>query len=145
MDRINILDPKTNIGNPNEYGVKAKLQVDISDPFSASWAKLEISADHVIGYMDYDTYTIKIYDHASNKEMNMKNEEKKYYFEPIGQRDHLSAKSAVNNVSNQAEMIFHINMWSDSIRNAVHKFISNDLKQGTVNINIVISFIIQQH
>jgi len=95
MDRINILDPKTNIGNPNEYGVKAKLQVDISDLFSASWAKLEISADHVIGYMDYDTYTIKIYDHASNKEMNMKNEEKKYYFEPIGQIDHLSAKRAI--------------------------------------------------
>ena len=53
-----------------------------SDISSSSWAKLEIS-DRVIGYMDYDTYTVKIYDHASNKDMNKKSEEKKYYFEPI--------------------------------------------------------------
>jgi len=136
MDRIKILESKTNTEDPNEYRAKVKRQADIKNSSFASWAKLEIS-DHVIGYMDYDTCTIKIYDHASNRDINIKNEEKKYYFEPIGQLDHFSAKSAFNNISNKAEMIFHVNMWSDSIRNAVHKFISDDLKRGPVNINLV--------
>ena len=87
--------------------------------------------------MDYDTYTVKIYDHASNKKMDVKTEDKKYYFEPIGQLNHLSAQSAFNNISKKPEMTFNVNMWSDTVRNAVHKFISDDLKLGPVNINLV--------
>jgi len=119
----------------NGIGTKVKRQVDIPDT-SASWAKLEIS-DDVIGYMDYDTYTVKIYDHASNKDVNKKSEEKKYYFEPFGQLDHQSAKSFFNNISEKAEMTFNVNMWNDNLRNAVHRFLSDNLKLGPVNINLV--------
>jgi len=123
-----------------QKGIKARIKRQANsdgDTYSASWAKLEIS-DHVIGYMDYDIYTVKIYDHASNnKDLNVKNEDKKYYFEPIGQLDHRTAKSAYNNISKKAEMTFNVNMWSDIIRNSVHKFIADDLKRGPVNINLV--------
>jgi len=121
----------------NRFGARIKRQRNSDgDTSSTSWAKLEIS-DHVIGYMDYDIYTVKIYDHASNKDVNVRNEEKKYYFEPIGQLDHRSAKSVFNNISKKAEMTFNVNMWSDSIRSSVHKFIADDLKRGPVNINLV--------
>ncbi len=113
-----------------------KREVDVKDTSSASWVKLEIS-DRVIGYMDYDTYTIKIYDHSSNKDIHVKNEDKKYYFEPVSQLNQLSAQSYFNNISRKPEMTFNVNMWSDTVRNAVHKFISDDLKLGPVNINLV--------
>ena len=124
--------------NAKTATIKPQLKSTAADVSYASWPKLEIS-DKVIGYMDYDTYTVKIYDHASNKDENIKKEEKKYYFEPIGQLDHLSAKSDFNNVSavKTPEMVFKVNMWSDTIRNEVHKFISEGLQLSPVNINLV--------
>jgi len=134
---LSIGESKNTKERKNGAGSRIRRQANADgETSSASWAKLEIS-DHVIGYMDYDSYTVKIYDHASNKNPNIKNEEKKYYFEPIGQLDHRTAKSAFNNISKKAEMTFNVNMWSDSIRNAVHKFITDDLKLGPVNINLV--------
>jgi len=116
--------------------VTSKPESTVTDISSTSWAKLEIS-DRVIGYMDYDTYTVKIFEHNSNKGVNMTNEKKKYYFEPIGQLNHLSAESTFNNVSKKYEMTFNINMWDDTVRDAVHKFISDDMKMGPVNKNLV--------
>lgn len=82
----------------NGIGTRKKRQIADGVTSSGSWTMLEIS-DRVIGNMDYDNYGIKIYDHVSNKDANKKNIEKKYFFEPIGQLDHHSAKSAFNNFS----------------------------------------------
>lgn len=111
-------------------------QTNPLDTFSTSWEKLEIS-NRVIGEMNYNTFTVKIYGHATNNDFNKKNEEKKYYFEPIGQLDHQSAESAFNNVSKKYEMSFNVNMWDDTVRDAVHKFISDDLHLGPVNKHLV--------
>ena len=111
-------------------------QTNPADLSSTSWAKLEIS-NRVIGEMNYNTYTVKIYGHSSNKDVNLPNQKKKYYFEPIGQLNHKSAKSTFNNVSKKYEMTFDVNMWDDTIRDAVHKFISDDLDLGPVNKHLV--------
>jgi len=114
----------------------AEKNTNPADTSSSSWEKLEIS-NRVVGEMNYNTYTIKIYGHASNNDVNKKNERKKYYFEPICQLDHFSAESAFNNVSKKYEMSFNVNMWDDTIRDAVHTFISDDLDLGPVNKHLV--------
>ncbi len=106
------------------------------DDSSSSWAKLEVS-DHVIGHMDSGNFSTKIYDHASNKDSNTKKEDKKYFFEPLGLLDHLSAKSVLNRNSKKNEMIFEVIMWDVNMRNAVHDFISNGIKRAPVNIELV--------
>lgn len=136
FDGISIKRSSRSVKNSAAAKTTIKPQVKSFAGNPSSWAKLEIS-DVVIGSMDYDTYQVKIYNHASNKDVDMNNVEKKYYFEPIGQLDHLSAKSNFNNVSKTAEMTFKINMWTDQIRADVHKFLSDDLKLGPVNINLV--------
>jgi len=139
---INQTTNTTSFGIANKRTVRAvpsesaEMKTNHTDTTSTSWAKLEIS-DRVIGYMDYDTYTVKIFDHALNKDVNMKNEKKKYYFEPIGQLNHLSAESSYNNVSKKYEMTFNVNMWDDAVRDAVYKFISEDMELGPVNKNFV--------
>lgn len=119
LESSKIISPKTFTEKQNDTLGRVKRQVDVKDTFpSTSWMKLEI-LDRVIGYMDYETYTIKIYDHTPIKEIHLKNEDKKYYFEPIGQLNQLSAQSAFNNISRKPEMTFNVNMWSDTVRNAV--------------------------
>ena len=101
-----------------------------------SWWQIEVF-DETVGRMDYCNYALKIYDHALNKDVNLKNEERKFYFEPVVQLNHLSARSYFNNNSQKPEMTFQVNMWSDSVRNRVHKFLSEDLNFGPLNIKSV--------
>ena len=123
---------------PDEQQVKPQqpAAANNADGSSESWAKLQVS-DDVIGTMDYDSYSIKIYGHAKNKDIATKNEDKKYYFEPIGQLNHRSAQSAFNNITKKAEMTFNVNMWSDAVRSKAHRFLSKKLKLDPVNKNLV--------
>ena len=93
----------------------------------SSWAKLQVS-DNVLATMDYDNYALKIFPHAINKDLTTKNEDKKYYFEPIGQLNHLSASAKLNPVSGKAETSFRVEMWNDDVRTAVYNFLAKNPK-----------------
>ena len=131
-----VMEPITrnqqNVSKPIKRSVRSTTFQDES----SSWSKFQIS-DDVIGTMDYDRYSIKIYGHTKNKDNTTKNEDKKYYFEPTGQLIHRSARSIYNNITKMAEMNFYVNMWSDDVRTKVHRFISDDLKLGPVNKDLV--------
>ena len=89
----------------------------------SSWSKLEISPVE-LGSMPYSNYAINVYGHSSNNLQTTTNNKKKFYYTPVARLDHLSATSSFNNVTQQAEMRFRVEMWNDPVQKEVVKFTS---------------------
>ncbi|EFX79641.1 hypothetical protein DAPPUDRAFT_244756 [Daphnia pulex] len=85
---------------------------------SSSWAKLQISPD-TLSSMEYGNFLIEIYEHANNHKATTTASEKKYFYSPLALLDHTSAVSVYNNVTNQPEMRFRVEMWNDKVQNEV--------------------------
>ena len=89
----------------------------------SSWSKLEISPVE-LGSMPYSNYAINIYGHSSNNLASTTNDKKKFYYTPVARLDHSSATSSFNNVTQQPEMRFRVEMWNDAVQKEVVKFTS---------------------
>jgi hypothetical protein len=97
---------------------------DTSPP--SSWAKLQISPN-TLGSMEFGLYSINVYEHASNHNPTTPKDRYMYYFAPISLLNHKSASSFLNNVTNQAEMRFHIYFWNAELKSRVVKFVSHQV------------------
>ena len=89
---------------------------------NSSWAKLQISPDSLC-LMPYKNFRVNIYEHAYNQKSTTLSTRRKYYYAPIALLDHKSAVSDFNNVTNQAEMRFRIEMWNDQVENEVVNYL----------------------
>jgi hypothetical protein len=85
---------------------------------SSNWAKLQISPN-IVGSVPYGNFRINVYEHSANQRNAISNENaaadnknnlKKFYYAPISLLDHASAVSSFNNVTQQAEMRFRVEM-----------------------------------
>ena len=101
-----------------------------------SWSKLEISPVE-LGSMAYSNYAINVYGHSFNNLASTTNDKKKFYYTPVARLDHLSASSSFNNVTQQAEMRFRVEMWNDAVQNEVFKFTSALVKDPSLQSNQV--------
>ena len=95
---------------------------DNSTDSNSSWAKLQISPDSLCS-MPYGSFRVNIYEHAYNQKSTTLPTRRKYYYAPIALLDHKSAVSDFNNVTNQAEMRFRIEMWNDQVENEVVNYL----------------------
>jgi len=82
----------------------------------------------------YGNFRINVYEHSanqrnaiSNENADNKNHLKKFYYAPISLLDHASAISSFNNVTQQAEMRFRIEMWNDAIQKVVTNWIKQEI------------------
>ena len=108
------------------------------------WAKLQISHDS-IGSMQYGNMLLKIYEQAGNQrnaaetgssKILKRISHSKYYYAPITLLDYTSARSLFNNVTNQAEMKFRVEMWNDDVKSKVVDWIIENYDKD-VNKNFV--------
>jgi hypothetical protein len=114
-----------------------KCQSINSPVTSSSWAKLQISPD-TLSSMEYGNFLIDIYEHAHNHKAATTASQKKYFYSPLALLDHKSAVSLYNNVTNQSEMRFRVEMWSDKVQNEVVKYlneiIGHEIKSNQVRV-----------
>lgn len=73
--------------------------------------------------MPYGNYRINIYEHQSNN-MPGFNGTKRYFYAPIVLLDHQSAFSEYNNVTQEPELKFRIEMWNDEVEDEIGKYIT---------------------
>ncbi len=104
---------------------------------SSSWAKLQISPD-TLSSMEFGNFLVEIYEHANNHKATTTASEKKYFYSPLALLEHKSAVSVYNNVTNQPEMRFRIEMWNDKVQNEVVKHLNEvvgyEIKSNKVRV-----------
>jgi hypothetical protein len=105
-----------------------------SERSASSWSKLQIS-HRILVSMPYGNFRVNIYEHLDNYK-NKTNNSKKYFYSPIALLDHKSAVSLFNDVTEQIEVRFRIEMWNDNIENQVAKYLS-ELFGRQVQVNQV--------
>jgi hypothetical protein len=117
------------------FVICCKCQSINSPGASSSWAKLQISPE-TFSSMEYGNFLIEIYEHANNQKAIAN--QKKYFYAPIALLHHKSAVSLYNNVTNQSEMRFRVEMWSDKVQNEVVKhlneIIGHEIKSNQVRV-----------
>jgi len=92
-----------------------------------SWAKLQISPT-AFDSVNYDDFLINIYEHSGNGrivEKNKTSESRKYYYAPLAILDVWSARGFKNEITEQFEMEFSIELWNDDIQKQVTELIRN--------------------
>jgi len=70
-----------------------------------------------------DEFRINIYKHSRNNNMSGVNEKKRFFYAPIVLLDHQSAYSSFNNVTNEPELRFRIEMWNKQVEEQIAKHI----------------------
>jgi hypothetical protein len=104
---------------------------------SSTWEKLQISPD-TFSSVEYANFLIEIYEHTDNNKATTTMSQKKYFYSPLAILDHKSAVSSYNNVTNQSEMRFRVEMWSDKVQNEVVKhlkiIVGQEIKSNQVAI-----------
>lgn len=73
--------------------------------------------------MPYNSYRINIYEHSNNN-MPGFHGPKRYYYAPIVLLDHSSAYSYYNNVTNEPELLFQVEMWNEDVEEKIVKYIN---------------------
>lgn len=86
----------------------------------SSWAKLQIAPDE-LGSMPYGHYRIGIYGHLKNSQQAT-NETKRFFYAPAAILNYTSASSVFNNVTQQTEFRFRIEMWNDLLEEEAARF-----------------------
>jgi hypothetical protein len=88
--------------------------------------------------MEYGNFLIEIYEHANNHKATTAASQKKYFYSPLALLDHKSAVSIYNNVTNQPEMRFRVEMWNDKVQNEVVKHLNEvvgyEIKSNKVRV-----------
>ena len=104
---------------------------------SSTWEKLQISPD-TFSSVEYANFLIEIYEHTDNNKPATTMSQKKYFYSPLAILDHKSAVSLYNNVTNQSEMRFRIEMWNDKVQNEVVKhlneIVGHEIKSNQVRV-----------
>ncbi|XP_046456425.1 repetitive organellar protein-like isoform X2 [Daphnia pulex] len=95
---------------------------------SSSWEKLQISPD-TLTFMEYGDFLVEIYEHANNHKATTSTSQKKYFYSPLALLDQNSAVSVYNNVTNQPEMRFRVEMWNDKVQKEVVKHLKISIGQ----------------
>jgi ribosomal protein S8 len=99
--------------------------------------KLQISPD-TFSSVEYANFLIEIYEYTDNNKATTTMSQKKYFYSPLAILDHKSAVSSYNNVTNQSEMRFRIEMWNDKVQNEVvkhlKKIVGQEIKSNQVRI-----------
>jgi len=121
---IHLMDKKINrLLNTQERKTREKRALkkpqESSNNMESFWSKLQISSRE-LGSMPYEDYGISIYGHSENTIKT--NDEKQYFYAPISQLLHKSAKASFNNVSKQHEVLFPIQMWSEELEEKLRKY-----------------------
>ncbi|XP_046653802.1 uncharacterized protein LOC124344330 isoform X2 [Daphnia pulicaria] len=94
---------------------------------SSSWAKLQISPSELCS-MPYGNFRVNIYEHANNNKATTTNAiNKKYFYAPIALLNHRSAHSFFNNVTQESEVRFRIEMWNTKVENKVVSYLTKYL------------------
>lgn len=103
---------------------------------SSSWSKLQISPEE-LGSMSYENYGINIYGHSANN-LQVDHAKKRYYYSPISLLNHKSANSFFNNITDQYEVRFKVEMWNEELEKEIVKFTSDlvghPLKQSQIRV-----------
>lgn len=89
-----------------------------------SWSRLKVSPEE-LGSMPYGDFSINIYGHTANERQELSNVTKRYYYVPVCELIHKSAKSFFNNVIKKAQVRFRVEMWNAHISNSVLEYTSN--------------------
>ena len=104
---------------------------------SSTWEKLQISPD-TFSSVEYANFLIEIYEHTDNNKATTTMSQKKYFYSPLAILDHKSAVSLYNNVTNQSEMRFRIEMWNDKVQNEVVKhlneIVGHEIKSNQIRV-----------
>jgi hypothetical protein len=95
---------------------------------SSSWEKLQISPD-TLTFMEYGDFLVEIYEHADNHKVTTTASQKKYFYSPLALLDQNTAVSIYNNVTNQPEMRFRVEIWNDKVQKAVLKHLKISIGQ----------------
>ena len=97
-------------------------------PSSGTWSTLRISPNELCS-MPHGNFRVSVYEHADNSKSAISNERRKYYYAPIALLDHSSAVSEFNNVTDEAEMRFRIEMWNDQVESEIVQYVSDFVGQ----------------
>jgi hypothetical protein len=78
--------------------------------------------------MPYGNFRVNIYEHANNNKATTTNAiNKKYFYAPIALLNHRSAHSFFNNVTQESEVRFRIEMWNTKVENKVVSYLTKYL------------------
>lgn len=105
-----------------------------------SWAKLEISPNSIATVL-YNDFLVNIYEHSGNRrltEMDQNSKLRKYFYAPLALLNVLSARCFKNEIMDQFEMEFHIELWNDAIQKQVTTFINAEFDQHVMDSSIQI-------
>jgi len=97
----------------------SKRSAEANDGREPFWSKAQLSSLE-LGYMPYDNYGINIYTRPKNAQKG--NSEKEFYYAPMSQLLQKSAEASYNNVTEQHEVTFGIQMWTEEIEDQVRKY-----------------------
>ena len=90
---------------------------------SMTWDKLEISPNPITS-MPYADSRINIYEHVDNQKAA---NSKKYFYTPVSLLDHQTAIRSFNNITQQPEVRFRIELWNEHIENETAAHLSKVL------------------
>ena len=96
-----------------------------SEDVGISWAKIQISPD-ILCSVPHGDFRVNIYEHAEINQITPNR--RKYFYTPIALLDHKSAVSDYNNVTNQAEMRFRVEMWNEIVEQEIVNYLSDYLE-----------------
>ena len=91
-----------------------------SPGISPSWTALHISSNEICS-MPFGNFRVNVYEHLDNQKAAPNR--KRYFYAPIALLDQKSAISVFNDVTNQAEMRFRVELWNEKVETDVAKYL----------------------
>ncbi len=89
---------------------------------SSSWAKLMISPNN-IGSVPFGSFRVRIYEHLENQKETTTPNRKRYFYAPIALLDQNSVTNAFNDITNQTEIQFRIELWNEQVESEVTNYL----------------------
>ncbi len=71
--------------------------------------------------------------------------QKRYYYAPIVLLDHQSAYSSFNNVTNEPELRFRVEMWNNDVEDKIAKYIKLLTNEAVLPTQVILTAILEHN